>query len=223
MLWQGFFTAGTRKTRRKVDLRGSWIKVISCLGSRLLWLERPKQCTMQRTYPRTCGRTCRTCSRACERTGERVSVRASVRVSVRVSEAHAQANTHARKQEYANVRTRVRTWLIGGRPCSLTFKGWFWENKALFSQNHPLKVSEQGGRGIERVRKWDTHPLAHTYVRMHVRSLTSSLTRSLRSLARTLTRSPARSHARSPARSLAHPCVSWRSPGLFGFSCFFLF
>ena len=144
--------------------------------------------------------------RAWERAGERVSVRASVRVS----EAHVQASTHARKQEYANVRTSVWT-------CTRSLlRGCFWKIRPYFPQNHPLKVSEQGGRGIERVRKWDTHPLAHTYVRMHVRSLTRSLTRtltrSLRSLARTLTRSP----ARSLARSLAHPCVSWRSPGSFG-------
>ena len=84
-------------------------------------------------------------------------------------------------------KSHSRALLIGGRARSLTFKGGFWQNKALFFQNSPLKVSERGG--------------AHANVRT-----CDSLTRSLAcALTRTLTRTPARAPAHSPAHPHAHP------------------
>ena len=115
------------------------------------------------------------------------SERVSVRVSEQVSERTCMRTYVCASRCVSHLRTRP----IPRPPCSLTFKGWFWENKALFSQNHPLKVSEQG-----------RPPISH--VRTLVRTFAYSCLRACVFLARA-PRSPARSHARSHARSLAHP------------------
>ena len=130
---------------------------------------------------RACG-----CASQCagERAGARVGVRVSAQVSEQVSEAYERTCLCASDRA------------SHGRPRSLTFKGQFWKNKALFFSNCPLKVSERGG--------------AQAHVHTH-----ASLTRSLaRSLTRTLTRTPARSPAHWPAHPRAHPRTHMRTRAL---------
>ena len=117
----------------------------------------------------------------------------NVRVSARASERGACADVRA-----SGRASHSLTLLIGGRARSLTFKGGFWQNKALFFQNSPLKVSERAG------------------VHAHVRTCASLIRSLTRSLTRTLTCAPAHSpaHPHAPAHSHAHPRAHLRTRAL---------
>ena len=172
-----------------------------CLGSRLLWLERPKPCTMQRTYPRTCGRTCRTCSRACARTCERACPWASKRERTCERACERAGERGARASEHACAQARI---------CERAHK----RRDVAYRGAHPARSLLRGGFGKIRPAGWAwnrasaqvRYASARAHVRPHARALAHPLTSLARTHARThahsLTRALTRALARSPVRFL---------------------
>ena len=127
--------------------------------------------------------------------------RASERAGERAGERGACADVRARERSRISLAHIAH---IGGRARSLTFKGGFWQNKALFFQNPPLKVSERGGvHAHVRIAHPLAHPLAHSHAHLRTRALT-----------RARTRTPARSPAHSHAHPRAHPRAHLRTHAL---------